>query len=35
MFGVYSEAHVYVEEHDARITGETQREIMPIMAFAG
>jgi Xaa-Pro aminopeptidase len=31
-FGVRSEVNVYVEEHDARVTGEVQQEIIPILA---
>lgn len=31
-FGVRSEVDVYVEEHEARVTGEAQREIAPILA---
>jgi len=30
-FGVRSEVNVYVEEHDARVTGEIQQEIVPIL----
>ena len=30
-FGVRSEVNVYVEEHDARVTGESQRAIVPIL----
>ena len=32
-FGVRSEVNVYVEEHDARVTGEIQQEIIPILAL--
>jgi Xaa-Pro aminopeptidase len=32
-FGVRSEVNVYVEDHDARVTGEIQQEIVPIMAM--
>lgn len=32
-FGVRSEVNVYVEEHDARVTGEIQQEVVPIMAL--
>ena len=31
-FGVRSEVDVYVEEHDARVTGEVQQAIVPILA---
>lgn len=31
-FGVRTEVDVYVEEHDARVTGEIQQEIVPIMS---
>ncbi len=31
-FGVRSEVNVYVEEHDARVTGETQQAVVPILA---
>lgn len=31
-FGVRSEVNVYVEEHDARVTGEVQQAIVPILA---
>jgi len=31
-FGVRSEVNVYVEEHDARVTGDIQQQIVPIMA---
>ncbi len=31
-FGVRSEVNVYVEEHDARVTGEIQEAVVPIMA---
>ena len=31
-FGVRSEVNVYVEEHDARVTGEIQREVVAILA---
>ncbi|MEJ2009745.1 MAG: M24 family metallopeptidase, partial [Acidobacteriota bacterium] len=31
-FGVRSEVNVYVEEHDARVTGEIQQAIVPILA---
>ena len=31
-FGVRSEVNVFVEEHDARVTGEAQQEIVPILA---
>ncbi len=30
-FGVRSEVNVYVEEHDARVTGEIQQTIVPIL----
>jgi len=30
-FGVRSEVNVYVEEHDARVTGESQQAIVPIL----
>jgi Xaa-Pro dipeptidase len=30
-FGVRSEVNVYVEEHDARVTGEIQQAIIPIL----
>ncbi len=32
-FGVRSELNVYVEEHDARVTGEVQQAIVPILAL--
>jgi len=32
-FGVRSEVNVYVEEHDARVTGEIQQEVVPILAL--
>jgi Xaa-Pro dipeptidase len=32
-FGVRSEVNVYVEEHDARVTGEIQQAIIPIMSL--
>ena len=31
-FGVRSEVNVYVEEHDARVTGEIQQAIIPILS---
>ena len=31
-FGVRSEVNVYVEEHNARVTGEIQQEVVPILA---
>ncbi|HEV2381965.1 MAG TPA: M24 family metallopeptidase [Terriglobia bacterium] len=31
-FGVRSEVNVYVEEQDARVTGEIQQEVVPILA---
>jgi Xaa-Pro aminopeptidase len=31
-FGVRSEVNVYVEEHDARVTGEIQQAIVPILS---
>ena len=31
-FGVRSEVNVYVEEHDARVTGEIQQAVVPILA---
>ncbi len=31
-FGVRSEVNVYVEEHDARVTGEVQRAVVPILS---
>ena len=31
-FGVRSEVDVYVEERDARVTGEVQEAIVPILA---
>ena len=31
-FGVRSEVNVYVEEHDARVTGEVQEAVVPILA---
>jgi Xaa-Pro aminopeptidase len=31
-FGVRSEVNVYVEERDARVTGEIQRSVVPILA---
>ena len=33
-FGVRSEVDVYVEETDARVTGETQQAVVPILAAA-
>jgi Xaa-Pro dipeptidase len=32
-FGVRSEVNVYVEEHDARVTGEIQQAVVPILAL--
>ena len=32
-FGVRSEVNVYVEEHDARVTGEIQQEIIPMLTL--
>ena len=31
-FGVRSEVNVYVEEHDARVTGEIQQAVVPILS---
>jgi Xaa-Pro dipeptidase len=31
-FGVRSEVNVYIEEHDARVTGEVQQAVVPILA---
>jgi Xaa-Pro aminopeptidase len=31
-FGVRSEVNVYVEEHDARVTGEVQQAVVPILS---
>lgn len=31
-FGVRSEVNVYVEDHDARVTGEVQQSVVPILA---
>jgi Xaa-Pro aminopeptidase len=31
-FGVRSEVNVYVEEHDARVTGEAQQAVVPILS---
>jgi Xaa-Pro aminopeptidase len=31
-FGVRSEVNVYVEEHDARVTGDVQEAVVPILA---
>ena len=31
-FGVRSEVNVYVEEHDARVTGDAQQAVVPILA---
>jgi len=31
-FGVRSEVDVYVEEHEARVTGEVQQAVVPILA---
>jgi Xaa-Pro dipeptidase len=31
-FGVRTEVNVYVEEHDARVTGEVQRAVVPILS---
>ena len=31
-FGVRSEVNVYIEDHDARVTGEIQQEVVPILA---
>ena len=33
-FGVRSEVDVYVEDHDARVTGEIQQAVVPILAEA-
>ncbi|HEV2494185.1 MAG TPA: M24 family metallopeptidase [Terriglobia bacterium] len=33
-FGVRTEVDVYVEEHDARVTGDVQQAIVPILAAA-
>jgi Xaa-Pro dipeptidase len=33
-FGVRSEVNVYVEDHDARVTGEIQQAVVPILAEA-
>jgi len=33
-FGVRSEVDVYVEEHDARVTGEVQEAVVPILAVS-
>jgi Xaa-Pro aminopeptidase len=32
-FGVRSEVNVFVEEHDARVTGESQQVVIPILAL--
>jgi Xaa-Pro dipeptidase len=32
-FGVRTEVNVYVEEHDARVTGEVQRAVVPILSM--
>lgn len=32
-FGVRSEVNVYVEEHDARVTGEIQQAVVPILSM--
>jgi len=34
-FGVRSEVNVYVEERDARVTGEAQQAVVPILASGG
>lgn len=34
-FGVRSEVNVYVEERDARVTGEIQQNVVPILAAPG
>jgi len=34
-FGVRTEVNVYIEEHDARVTGEIQQAIVPIMCVEG
>ena len=31
-FGVRSEVNVYIEEHDARVTGEAQQAVVPILS---
>ena len=31
-FGIRSEVNVYVEEHDARVTGEAQQAVVPILS---
>ena len=31
-FGIRSEVNVYVGERDARVTGEIQQEILPLLA---
>jgi Xaa-Pro aminopeptidase len=33
-FGVRSEVDVYVEENDARVTGESQQAIVPILQLS-
>ncbi len=34
-FGVRSEVNVYVEERDARVTGEIQQAVIPILGIEG
>jgi Xaa-Pro dipeptidase len=31
-FGIRSEVNVYIDEHEARVTGPVQREILPLLA---
>jgi Xaa-Pro dipeptidase len=34
-FGVRSEVNVYVDEHEARVTGEVQQAVVPILSISG
>jgi Xaa-Pro aminopeptidase len=34
-FGVRSEVNVYVDEHEARVTGEVQQAVVPILSRSG
>jgi hypothetical protein len=31
-FGIRSEVNVYIGEHEARVTGAVQQEILPLLA---
>jgi Xaa-Pro aminopeptidase len=31
-FGIRSEVNVYIDEHEARVTGAVQKEILPLLA---